>query len=90
MLDINNMAARAAYKLFVGNLPWTVGHRELRMYFSEFGPVASAIVIFDKNTGLSRGYGFVVLGNKSGFSKVTNKQTHVLEGNQITVQAASH
>jgi RNA recognition motif-containing protein len=84
------MAARSIYKLFVGNLPWTVGHQELRHYFSEFGHVASAHVVFDKNTGMSRGYGFVLFGNQGGYNNATNKQNHSLEGNQISVQSASN
>lgn len=85
------MAVRlAARKVFVGNLPWTVGHQELRQYFSEFGHVASANVVFNRETGISRGYGFVVFGNKSAIAAVLDRGSHQLEGNQITVQMASN
>lgn len=83
------MATRVLHKLFVGNLPWTIGHRELRSYFSEFGSVSSAIVIFDKNSGFSRGYGFVQFADKSGFDNVTNKQSHMLEGSRLVVKSAN-
>jgi len=79
------MAARAVQRIFVGNLPWTVGHQELRHYFAEFGHVGSAHVVFDKNSGMSKGYGFVNFGNQSGFSNAINKQNHHLEGNHLTV-----
>ncbi|XP_059470436.1 uncharacterized protein LOC132193656 [Neocloeon triangulifer] len=82
------MAARAIQRIFVGNLPWTVGHQELRHYFSEFGNVASAYVVFDKNTGMSRGYGFVSFGNQNAFANAINKQNHLLEGNNLTVNPA--
>ena len=46
-------------KLFVGNLPWSVGDAELEEVFSPLGQVASARVITDRDTGRSRGFGFV-------------------------------
>lgn len=84
------MSARAIHKLFVGNLPWTIGSRELKAYFSEFGHVVSATVVFDRNTGLSRGYGFVLFGTRGGYDSATNKQTHTLEGNVLSVQPAGN
>lgn len=45
---------RSIQRLYVGNLPWTVGHTELRKYFEQFGKIVSAKVIFDKNTGVSK------------------------------------
>nr|CAD7577025.1 unnamed protein product [Timema californicum] len=84
------MAARAARKLFIGNLPWTVSNRELKTYFSEFGHVVVASVVFDRNTGLSRGYGFIVFSTQGGYDGVANRQTHVLEGSNIVIQAASN
>lgn len=77
-----------AVRLFVGNLPWTVSGTELRKYFSEFGHVLSANVIFDRNTGISRGYGFVLLGNQSAFDSVRNTKTHVLEGHTLSIRPA--
>jgi len=48
-------------KLYVGNLAWGVSDEELQNLFSEFGSVASAVVITDRETGRSRGFGFVEL-----------------------------
>lgn len=48
-------------KLYVGNLAWGVTDEELQNLFSEFGSVASAVVITDRETGRSRGFGFVEL-----------------------------
>ncbi|XP_019844687.1 heterogeneous nuclear ribonucleoprotein A/B [Bactrocera dorsalis] len=73
-------------RLFVGNLPWTVGHQELRSYFKEFGRVISANVIFDKKTGCSRGYGFVVFNDITPIEKIESEQKHVLEGNYLNIQ----
>lgn len=83
-------AARTLYKLFVGNLPWTVSTQELKLYFSKYGHINNAIVVFDKNTGLSRSYGFVTYSNQNGFETATNVQNHKLEGNLLKVQPAGN
>ena len=46
-------------RLFVGNLPYSVGESELEAAFAEHGTVVSAVVIRDQESGRSRGFGFV-------------------------------
>ncbi len=46
-------------KLFVGNLAWSVDDQQLEAVFSQHGDVQSARVIHDRDTGRSRGFGFV-------------------------------
>jgi RNA recognition motif-containing protein len=46
-------------KLFVGNLAYSVGDDDLEALFTEHGTVVSAVVIRDRETGRSRGFGFV-------------------------------
>jgi len=46
-------------KLFVGNLPFSVGEGELETAFADHGTVISVVVIRDSETGRSRGFGFV-------------------------------
>lgn len=48
-------------KLYVGNLAWATTDEDLKQLFSEFGAVASAVVITDRESGRSRGFGFVEL-----------------------------
>lgn len=81
--------ARNIYRVYVSNLPWTVSHQELKKYFSKFGFVSSANVIFDKNTGLSRNYGFVVFNSRESFENACNQNSHILEGNNLKVQPSS-
>lgn len=76
------------YRLHVSNIPWTVSHFELRQYFSKFGPVSLANVVFNKKTGLSKSFGFVQFGNKEGFENAQNFHPHKLEGQTLRVQAA--
>jgi RNA recognition motif-containing protein len=46
-------------RIFVGNLPYSVGDSELEAAFSAHGTVVSAVVLRDRETGRSRGFGFV-------------------------------
>lgn len=77
---------RNLYKIYVGNIPWTVSHNELRSYFSKFGHVQHSMVIFDKKTGLSKNYGFVTFATKEAFENANNFTQHQLEGNTLKVQ----
>lgn len=52
-------------KLYVGNLPWSVDNTKLAEIFSKYPSVTSATVISDKQTGRSRGFGFVEFSNDS-------------------------
>lgn len=52
-------------KLYVGNLSYSVSSSELEQLFSAFGTVASAQVIQDRDTGRSKGFGFVEMSNDS-------------------------
>ena len=58
-------------KLYVGNLPWSTTEADLRDLFSTFGEVQSAAVITDRETGRSRGFGFVEL--ESGAEKAISE-----------------
>lgn len=51
-------------KLYVGNLPFSVDDSQLSNLFAEFGTVDSANVITDRETGRSRGFGFVEMSNE--------------------------
>lgn len=46
-------------KIFVGGLPYHTTDQSLREYFDKFGDIDEAVVITDRQTGKSRGYGFV-------------------------------
>ena len=50
-------------KLYVGNLSYSAGENELRELFSQYGAVASVAVITDRDTGRSKGFGFVEFAN---------------------------
>jgi len=80
---------RGLQKLFVGNLPWTVGNKELKMYFSQFGHIQESAVVFDRKLGISKGYGFITFSTRDGYNSAANQQIHQLEGKVLTVQPAT-
>ena len=53
------------HKLFVGNLSWSVTNEILTQAFQEYGTVVGARVLYDGETGRSRGYGFVCFSTKA-------------------------
>jgi len=50
-------------KLYVGNLPYNTSEEDLRNLFSQYGTVESVAVITDRETGRSKGFGFVEFGD---------------------------
>ena len=79
-------AARQANKVFVSNIPWTINSSELRKYFSEYGKVSLARVMFDKENGFSRGFGYVSFESPEGLDSVLKRPHHVIEGSYVVIQ----
>ena len=59
-------------KLYVGNLAYSVRDEELHESFSQFGQVTSAKVMMDRDTGRSKGFGFVEMGSDEEAQSVIN------------------
>ncbi|KAF5661405.1 glycine-rich RNA-binding protein [Fusarium heterosporum] len=77
-------------KLFVGGLSWATTSDTLRSKFSEFGEVTDAIVMTDRETGRSRGFGFVTFSNSEESSMAVNAMNEQeFEGRQIRVSEAN-
>lgn len=55
----------AAFRMYVGNLPWQVDDARLEQVFSEHGKVVEARVVYDRETGRSRGFGFVTMSTQT-------------------------
>jgi len=60
-------------KLYVGNLPYSTTDDDLRTLFAEVGTVKSAMVITDRDTGRSKGFGFVELASQEEAQKAISK-----------------
>ena len=74
-------------KLYVGNLPWSTTDSELEALFSPFGPVDSARVITDRETGRSRGFGFVEM--KDGQKAMAELNGKDMGGRALRVNEAN-
>jgi RNA recognition motif-containing protein len=73
-------------KLYVGNLPYSVDDASLRHNFADFGTVASAKVMTDRDTGRSKGFGFVEMGSAAeAQAAIDGLNGQSVEGRQIVV-----
>jgi len=76
-------------KLYVGNLPFSVTDQVLQETFSQVGKVESARVITDRDTGRSKGFGFVEIADKTQAESAINALNgKVLGGRPLTVNEA--
>ena len=76
-------------KLYVGNLPYTVRDSDLAQAFGEFGSVTSAKVMMERDTGRSKGFGFVEMGNDAEAQAAINGMNgQSLGGRSVVVNEA--
>lgn len=76
-------------KLFVGGLSWGTTDDGLHQAFSQFGEIVEAKVITDRETGRSRGFGFVTFANDDGATKAISEMDGTeLDGRTIKVNEA--
>merc|ERR1711963_1390006 len=76
------------HKVFVANLPWSATEDDLYNTFEQFGNVRNATIIMDRETGRSRGYGFIEYDNTECAQKaITGANGAVLHGRDIYCNA---
>ena len=76
-------------KVYVGNLPFSVGQDKLKELFSEFGEIAEATVISDKFSGRSKGFGFVTFAKAEDAAKaIAAMNDKDVEGRPLKVSEA--
>ena len=76
-------------KLYVGNLPYTVRDEDLQQAFSQFGAVSSAKVMMERDTGRSKGFGFVEMGSDAEAQAAINGMNgQPLNGRSLVVNEA--
>jgi RNA recognition motif-containing protein len=76
-------------RLYVGNLSYNVTNQSLEELFAEFGAVKSAQVVMDRDTGRSKGFGFVEMADDNGANEAIrslNEKQH--DGRPLTVNEA--
>jgi RNA recognition motif-containing protein len=76
-------------KLYVGNLPYSVADSDLQRMFEAHGSVVSAQVIMDRDTGRSKGFGFVEMGSDSeAQAAIADMNGKEIDGRSLTVNEA--
>ncbi|MFG0241581.1 MAG: RNA recognition motif domain-containing protein [Phycisphaerales bacterium JB054] len=75
-------------RIYVGNLPFSTGEDELRAAFEPHGAVMSAAVIMDRDTGRSRGFGFVEMADEDARKAIEAMNGKDLDGRALVVNEA--
>ncbi len=75
-------------KIYVGNLPWSATDDSLREFFGQFGEVHSAAVISDRETGRSRGFGFVEMDDGDADQAISGADGRDMDGRPLRVNQA--
>lgn len=75
-------------KIFVGGLPYHTNDASLRKYFEAFGDIDEAVVITDRQTGKSRGYGFVTMTDRGAAERACKDPNPIIDGRKANVNLA--
>ena len=76
-------------KLYVGNLPWSIDDKALKELFVSYGEITEAVLIKDKFSGRSKGFGFVTFANDADAQKaISEMHEKDTEGRPLTVSEA--
>jgi RNA recognition motif-containing protein len=75
-------------KIYVGNLPFSTTDSDLRALFARHGEVSSASVVMDRESGRSRGFGFVEMETASAEVAITALNGRDLDGRSLRVNEA--
>jgi len=77
--------------IFVGNIAWRVTEQELGDAFANYGPVKTVKIIQDRDTGRSKGYGFVEFHDNNCIGNaIQNMNGFELQGRQLRVNEANN
>src|SRR4029434_3814730 len=82
--QVNQMAK----KLFVGNLSFKTTENDLRNAFEQYGAVESVAIIMDRDTGRSKGFGFVEMSEEDASKAIAGLNGAQLDGRALTVNEA--
>jgi RNA recognition motif-containing protein len=81
--------SRMGTKIYVGNLPWRATDAQLSELFGQHGDVTDAKIVTDRETGRSRGFGFVTMGNnEAAQAAIRALNGFSLEGRSLVVNEA--
>ncbi|XP_037073800.1 LOW QUALITY PROTEIN: RNA-binding protein 38-like [Pollicipes pollicipes] len=75
-------------KIFVGGLPYHTTDKSLREHFEVYGEIEEAVVITDRQSGKSRGYGFVTMADKAAAERACKDPNPIIDGRKANVNLA--
>ncbi|XP_052002769.1 RNA-binding protein 24-like isoform X2 [Xyrauchen texanus] len=75
-------------KIFIGGLPYHTSDSSLRKYFEVYGEIEEAVVITDRQTGKSRGYGFVTMADHAAAERACKDPNPIIDGRKANVNLA--
>jgi len=75
-------------KMYVGNLPFSSTEDDVRDLFSQYGEVKSVKIIYDRETGRSRGFGFVEMNEDNANTAMETLNGNMFEGRALKVNEA--
>jgi RNA recognition motif-containing protein len=89
LLFPNESGSIRKMNIYVGNLPYSASDDSLRTAFEEYGAVDSARIIMDRDSGRSKGFGFVEMGNDAeAKAAIDGLNGQELDGRPLTVNEA--
>ncbi|KAK7338186.1 hypothetical protein VNO77_18788 [Canavalia gladiata] len=89
MMSMNKFGDTTLTKVFVGGLAWETPKETLREHFEKFGEILEAVIISDKLTGRSKGYGFVTFKEAEAARKACEDPTLIINGRRANCNLAS-
>ena len=75
-------------KLYIGNLPFSANDSELREVFSSYGEIEDSVVITDRQTGRSKGFGFITFSKEEDAEKALEQNGKDMGGRTLRVNVA--
>ncbi|KAI3470428.1 hypothetical protein Pfo_027091 [Paulownia fortunei] len=87
--NVHNLGDTALTKVFVGGLAWETPKEAMREHFEKYGDILEAVIISDKLTGRSKGYGFVTFKDADAAKKACEDPTPIINGRRANCNLAA-
>ena len=75
-------------KIFIGGISYDTTERDLKSYFSQFGRISYSTIVYDLNTGISKGYGFIFVQDEESVEEIIKKGKHLINGRLVDANRA--
>lgn len=88
-IDASQLEPEQFRKVFIGGLSFKTDDEAFKNYFSKFGQLMDYVVMKDKESGKSRGFGFVTYANSAQVDELMKNRPHIIDGRQIEPKRAT-